>query len=52
MVESAGLQSEEVDGPACEKCGQPIDECKCRCPYCGETAACDCCIGVDKATGG
>ncbi|MEM3383537.1 MAG: hypothetical protein QW698_05795 [Nitrososphaerales archaeon] len=38
--------------PLCERCGQPIDDCKCICPYCGETCCCECCIGMDKATGG
>jgi len=30
--------------PLCENCGQPIDDCKCVCPYCGETSGCLCCI--------
>jgi hypothetical protein len=38
--------------PLCEKCGYPIDECKCVCPYCGETSDCECCLGADTATGG
>ncbi|MGB9659650.1 MAG: hypothetical protein ACPLY9_03920, partial [Nitrososphaerales archaeon] len=38
--------------PLCERCGQPVDNCECICPYCGETCCCDCCIGMDKATGG
>ena len=42
----------EVRVPICEKCGYPIDDCKCVCPYCGETSDCQCCIGTDKVTGG
>ncbi|SNQ62297.1 hypothetical protein [Candidatus Methanoperedens nitratireducens] len=38
--------------PKCENCGNPIDDCNCVCPYCGETALCDCCIGRDAVTGG
>jgi hypothetical protein len=38
--------------PRCINCGNFIDDCICVCPYCGETAKCTCCIGVDKATGG
>ncbi|MGD6934079.1 MAG: hypothetical protein ACQCN5_07735 [Candidatus Bathyarchaeia archaeon] len=38
--------------PRCEKCGNFIDDCKCVCPYCGETDGCTCCVGNDKATGG
>jgi hypothetical protein len=38
--------------PLCDNCGNPIDDCKCVCPYCGETDGCTCCIGADKATGG
>jgi hypothetical protein len=45
------MKSEEVE-PICEKCGYPIDDCKCVCPYCGESAGCECGIGIDKATGG
>ena len=36
----------------CDNCGHPIDDCKCVCPYCGESAGCHCCIGNDKVTGG
>lgn len=42
----------EEDRPRCEKCGNFIDDCKCVCPYCGETDGCTCCIGNDKTTGG
>ncbi len=38
--------------PRCDHCGNPIDDCKCVCPYCGETVDCTCCIGTDKVTGG
>ncbi|MEM1586167.1 MAG: hypothetical protein QXX99_02145 [Candidatus Bathyarchaeia archaeon] len=38
--------------PLCEKCGQPIDNYRCVCPYCCEASGCGCCIGADKATGG
>jgi len=38
--------------PRCERCGNPIDDCKCACPYCGETHGCTCCAGYGKATGG
>jgi len=30
----------------CENCGYPFEECRCSCPYCGETSLCDCCIGI------
>ncbi|MCS7097680.1 MAG: hypothetical protein NZ922_01710 [Candidatus Methanomethyliaceae archaeon] len=36
----------------CYRCCQQIDDCNCACPYCGETSRCECCIGIDKATGG
>lgn len=36
----------------CDRCGSPIDDCKCVCPYCGESSRCECCVGPDKATGG
>ena len=42
----------EKDEPICEMCGYPIDDCKCVCPYCGESESCECCIGNDKTTGG
>ncbi|MEM2970234.1 MAG: hypothetical protein QXR63_04795 [Candidatus Bathyarchaeia archaeon] len=45
------MSSEEYV-PLCERCGQPVDDCKCVCPYCSETSSCECCIGMDKATGG
>lgn len=45
------MDSEEY-APICEKCGQSIDNCKCVCPYCDETSGCECCVGIDKATGG
>jgi hypothetical protein len=45
------MNSEDAE-PRCEQCGEFIDECKCVCPYCGETSECDCCIGTGKATGG
>jgi hypothetical protein len=45
------MKSEEKM-PLCEKCGCPIDECKCVCPYCGESSGCECCVGTDAATGG
>ncbi len=38
--------------PRCDNCGEPIDDCKCVCPYCGETDGCVCCVGTDKVTGG
>jgi len=37
---------------ACPNCASPIDNCRCACPYCGETAGCDCAIGHGRATGG
>jgi hypothetical protein len=46
------MHSEEIEEPICERCGYPIDDCKCVCPYCGESSNCKCSIGVDKATGG
>ncbi|MDH5634702.1 MAG: hypothetical protein OEY30_02630 [Candidatus Bathyarchaeota archaeon] len=36
----------------CKNCGNPIDDCKCVCPYCGETEACTCCVGLGCTTGG
>src|SRR2546426_8240557 len=36
----------------CPNCANPIDNCRCACPYCGETAGCDCAIGHGRATGG
>ena len=36
----------------CDNCGRPIDDCQCRCPYCGEIEHCDCAIGLGVATGG
>ncbi|MGB8780399.1 MAG: hypothetical protein WCD81_07090 [Candidatus Bathyarchaeia archaeon] len=36
----------------CERCGYPIDDYKCVCPYCGKSFGCDCCIGPDAVTGG
>ncbi|MCJ7770181.1 hypothetical protein MUP37_01240 [Candidatus Bathyarchaeota archaeon] len=42
----------EVELPRCIRCGKPIDDCICVCPYCGETSKCTCCIGVNRATGG
>jgi len=45
------MASEETE-PICERCGSFMDDCRCACPYCGEIGGCDCCIGVDKATGG
>jgi hypothetical protein len=46
------LLKEKKTIPRCETCGNPIDDCKCVCPYCGETVHCTCCIGTDKVTGG
>ena len=36
----------------CHACGQPLDECACVCPFCGERNGCRCCIGPGIATGG
>ena len=36
----------------CPNCANSIDNCRCACPYCGETAGCDCAIGHGRATGG
>ena len=38
--------------PVCHGCGQPLDECACVCPFCGERTGCHCCIGLGIATGG
>ncbi len=38
--------------PSCPDCGQPLDECACVCPFCGERDGCRCCIGLGIATGG
>ncbi|HEX9262298.1 MAG TPA: hypothetical protein VF893_07195 [Candidatus Bathyarchaeia archaeon] len=44
--------NKEKKMPRCQNCGNLIDDCKCVCPYCGESADCTCCIGYGKATGG
>ena len=36
----------------CPNCHNPIDECGCVCPFCGEVGGCDCAIGPGVATGG
>jgi hypothetical protein len=46
------METKEIEEPICERCGYPIDDCKCVCPYCGESVNCECGIGIDKATGG
>ena len=51
IVGEKGLNSDGSE-PICDRCGNPIDDCKCVCPYCGESSGCECCIGSDKATGG
>ncbi|MEM2133693.1 MAG: hypothetical protein Q6366_002325 [Candidatus Freyarchaeota archaeon] len=38
--------------PICENCGKFIDDCDCKCPYCGESAGCHCCVGREATTGG
>ncbi len=38
--------------PTCHACSQPLDECICVCPFCGERNGCRCCIGLGIATGG
>jgi hypothetical protein len=50
-MEMQKMNSEEME-VTCDRCGYPIDDCKCICPYCGESAGCECCIGNDKVTGG
>lgn len=45
-------EKEEEYAPRCDHCGNFIDDCTCVCPYCGESASCDCCTGYGKATGG
>lgn len=52
IAQKANYMAQEEELPRCEKCGNPIDDCKCACPYCGETSGCDCCTGYGKATGG
>ncbi|MDH5419368.1 MAG: hypothetical protein OEY39_02095 [Candidatus Bathyarchaeota archaeon] len=44
--------SEPEEQILCEKCGSPVDDCECACPYCGEKEGCTCCIGYGCATGG
>ncbi|MCW4052711.1 MAG: hypothetical protein NWE78_05855 [Candidatus Bathyarchaeota archaeon] len=46
------MLKESEDQVPCEKCGSSIDECKCVCPYCGESDGCTCCVGYGCATGG
>ena len=48
----ANRMAKEKKELCCDNCGHPIDDCKCVCPYCGESAGCHCCIGNDKVTGG
>lgn len=36
----------------CPNCGNPVDDCVCVCPYCGEIEADYCVIGYGAATGG
>ncbi|MHB2035904.1 MAG: hypothetical protein ACYCPW_04065 [Nitrososphaerales archaeon] len=36
----------------CPNCDNPMDNCACVCPYCGEISRCDCAIGYGVATGG
>ncbi|HMK95778.1 MAG TPA: hypothetical protein VK536_10320 [Candidatus Limnocylindrales bacterium] len=50
MAEAKFLKEKNL--PRCVNCGNFIDDCKCVCPYCGETAKCRCCIGIEKASGG
>ncbi len=44
-------RDENRDG-ICDLCEAPIDSCRCVCPYCGESKACECAIGSGIATGG
>ena len=46
------LNVKEEEEPRCGRCGEFIDDCKCACPYCGETSGCECCTGYGRATGG
>ncbi len=34
--------------PRCQNCGNPIDDCKCVCPYCGESIE-DAGAGIEAA---
>lgn len=43
---------DRMNSAICERCRYPVDECRCTCPYCGETNQCQCCIGYAMATGG
>jgi hypothetical protein len=51
LAEAYRVKKKEEE-PRCDNCGNLIDDCRCVCPYCGESAGCHCCIGDDKATGG
>lgn len=44
-------QDENRDG-ICDRCAAPLDECKCVCPYCGESKGCMCAIGPDSPMAG
>jgi hypothetical protein len=52
QTEAKWTKKEEKNLPLCTNCGNPIDGCKCVCPYCGESSSCECCTGYGKATGG
>jgi len=36
----------------CDVCLYLLDDCHCVCPFCKQTAGCECTIGLDVATGG
>ncbi len=46
------MTSEDYSIPRCERCGQSMDQCRCNCPFCGESEACTCAVGYAVATGG
>jgi hypothetical protein len=52
MKFNGGIFVSEEPIPICERCGNPINDCTCRCPYCGEIGLCECCIGRQTVTGG
>ena len=40
------------DETACSRCGKFLDDCACRCPYCGGSEECLCAVGPETVTGG
>jgi hypothetical protein len=41
----------EEEFAICVQCGNPLENCQCVCPFCGERDKCECAL-FDAATGG